>query len=207
MKKPIIVGITGASGSGKTLVSYNLVKFFKKGNINVIAEDFYYKDKIDMPLAVREQSNFDHPGALDHQHLLEQIEQLKQNKSVDLPQYDYSTHTRKKETLKIEPVPIIVIEGILLFANPSLRNIMDIKIFVDTPMDICLMRRIRRDLVERGRTLDSILSQYEKTVRPMYLEFIEPSKQYADIIIPRGGENHIAIDMIKAKMNELLATV
>ena len=200
----IIIGIAGASGSGKTLVASNLLKDFGPNEVTVIKEDNYYKDLKNMPISVRDQMNFDHPDALDHNLLKVHLERLQAKENIEVPQYDYATHTRKKETETMESHKIIVLEGILLFTEPQLRSLMDIKIFVDTPLDICLSRRIQRDIVERGRTIESVLEQYEATVRPMYLQFIEPSKRYADIIIPHGGKNVIAIDIIKTKMNSLL---
>jgi uridine kinase len=148
--------------------------------------------------------NFDHPDALDHELLIQHLKCLQQGQTVQIPNYDFNLHQRKTETRAIGKHRIIVLEGILLFVDPLLRSIMDIRIFMDTALDICLMRRLKRDLLERGRSLENILEQYQNTVRPMYLQFIEPSKRYADVIVPRGGENRIAIDMIKAKMRELL---
>lgn len=204
-KNAIIVGIAGASASGKTLVSKTICNDLGQSKVLMIPEDSYYKDLANMPISVREKVNFDHPEAFDHQLCHKQLADLQALKEIDLPIYDYEKHTRKTETKRLKPAPIIILEGILIFSDPKLRSLMDIKIFIDTPLDICLTRRIKRDIEERGRQLDSILEQYSKTVRPMYLQFIEPSKRYADIIIPRGGKNHIAIDMIKAKFNELVA--
>ena len=203
-KETIIIGIAGASGSGKSLVSSNLLKDFDTHDVIVLKEDNYYKELINMPLSVRSQMNFDHPDALDHDILRNHLETLQAGEKVEVPQYDYATHSRKIETVSVEPHEIIVLDGILILTDPALRQLLDIKIFVDTPLDICLLRRIQRDTVERGRTVVSVLEQYEKTVRPMYLQFIEPSKRYADIIIPLGGKNEIAIDIIKTKMNALL---
>ena len=200
----IIIGITGASGSGKSLVSSNLRKDFGPHEVTVLKEDNYYKELINMPMSVRSQMNFDHPDALDHETLRNHLETLLAGEKINVPQYDYVTHSRLPETTVVEPHKIIVLDGILILTDPALRQLLDIKIFVDTPMDICLLRRIQRDTVERGRTLTSVIEQYEQTVRPMYLQFIEPSKRYADIIIPLGGKNEIAIDIIKAKMNALL---
>lgn len=200
----IIIGIAGASGSGKSLVSSNLLKDFGPNEVTVLREDNYYKELMNMPMAVRNQMNFDHPDALDHDTLRAHLETLQAGEKIDVPQYDYTTHSRKQETIRVEPHKIIVLDGILILTDPNLRQLLDIKIFVDTPLDICLLRRIQRDTVERGRTVASVLEQYEKTVRPMYLQFIEPSKRYADIIIPLGGKNEIAIDIIKTKMNSLL---
>ncbi|MCB0279354.1 MAG: uridine kinase [Calditrichaeota bacterium] len=200
----MIIGIAGASGSGKTLVAQTIYSDLGSDQVSIILEDAYYKDLGDMPQAVRDKLNFDHPDALDHQLLKTHLKSLVNGDSVAIPTYDYATHSRRKETRLIGQHRIIVLEGILLFSDKELRDLMDIKIFIDTPLDICLIRRITRDIGERGRSLESVLSQYESTVRPMYLQFIEPSKRYADIIVPRGGKNRIAIDMIRAKMNELL---
>jgi len=151
--------------------------------------------------------NYDHPNAMDHALLLEHLKLLQEGHSIEVPVYDFSNHVRKKtETRQVGPHRIVVIEGILLFVDPALREMLDIRIFMDTALDICLTRRLKRDLLERGRSLESVLTQYVNTVRPMYMQFIEPSKRYADIIVPRGGENRIAIEMLKAKMRELLAT-
>jgi len=203
-KDTIIIGIAGASGSGKSLVSSNLLKDFGPHEVIVLKEDNYYKELINMPLSIRSQMNFDHPDALDHDILRNHLETLQAGEKIEVPQYDYATHSRKSETVGVEPHKIVVLDGILILTDPALRQLLDIKIFVDTPLDICLLRRIQRDTVERGRTVSSVLEQYEKTVRPMYLQFIEPSKRYADIIIPLGGKNEIAIDIIKTKMNALL---
>ncbi|MFT7688062.1 MAG: uridine kinase [Candidatus Azotimanducaceae bacterium] len=202
----IIIGIAGASGSGKSLVSSNLLKDFGPNEVTVLREDNYYKELTNMPMSVRSQMNFDHPDALDHETLRNHLEALQAGEQIEVPQYDYSTHSRKTETVTVAPHKILVLDGILILTEPSLRQLLDIKIFVDTPLDICLLRRIERDTAERGRTVASVLEQYEKTVRPMYLQFIEPSKRYADIIIPLGGKNEIAIDIIKTKMNSLLGS-
>ena len=200
----IIIGISGASASGKSLLANTIVKELGSDQVVVISEDAYYKHHPEMPFEERAKTNFDHPDALDHNLLCQQLQLLQQGKSVEAPMYDHAQHLRKKQTRHIEKHRIIVLEGILLFAEAKLREMMDIRIFMDTPLDICLLRRIRRDILERERSLESVMEQYYQTVRPMYLQFIEPSKRYADIIVPRGGENRIAIDMIKAKMRELL---
>ncbi len=171
----------------------------------IISEDSYYKDRSELTFEERAKANYDHPDAFEHNLLHQQLHQLQQGHSVSIPTYDYSQHLRSKKTREIGQHRIIVLEGILLFVEPELRKLMDIRIFMDTPLDICLLRRITRDVIERQRSIESVLEQYENTVRPMYLQFIEPSKRYADIIVPRGGENRIAIDMIQAKMRELLA--
>src|SRR3990167_2424847 len=200
----IIIGIAGPSASGKSLLANTIVNELGSNHVVVISEDSYYKDLTGVPFEKRKVINYDHPDALDHTLLIQHLQDLQQNKTAYIPIYDYAAHERKKETKKIEQFRIIVLEGILLFVDKPLRELMDIRIFMDTPLDICLVRRLVRDTVERGRSLDSVLDQYQQTVRPMYLQFIEPSKRYADIIVPRGGENRIAIDMIQAKMRELL---
>ena len=200
----VIIGVAGASGSGKSLLASTIVSELGSSQVAVISEDAYYKDLGDMPMNQREQRNYDHPESMDHEMMAEHLTVLKAGGSVEVPTYDYSSHSRTTQTRIVGNHTIIVLEGILLFTDEKLRDLMDIRIFVDTPMDICLIRRLTRDLVERGRSVESILTQYQNTVRPMYLQFIEPSKRYADIIVPRGGKNRIAIDIIKAKMNQLL---
>lgn len=205
-KSTIIIGISGASASGKSLLANTIVNELGSSQVVVISEDSYYKDHSNIPMEERVQINYDHPNSLDHELLLQHLTQLQQGKTVQVPIYNHSTHTREKETRTIGQHAIIVLEGILLFVEKELRDLMDIRIFMETALDICLIRRLKRDLKERGRSLDAVLKQYEETVRPMYLQFIDPSKRYADIIVPRGGGNRIAIDMIKAKMRELLGT-
>lgn len=200
----IIIGISGASASGKTLLAKTIVNELGSDQVVVISEDSYYKDLHHLSVEERGKMNFDHPNSLDHELFIKHLKALQQGKIVEIPRYDFSLHQRKKETRTIGGHRIIVLEGILLFSDPELRKLMDIRIFMDTPLDICLVRRLKRDLLERARSLESILEQYLNTVRPMYLQFIEPSKRYADLIVPRGGENRIAIDMIKAKMREML---
>lgn len=202
--KTIIIGISGASGSGKSLLAHTIVEELGSKKVAVISEDSYYKDLSNLTIEERAKANFDHPDSIDHSLMIKHLELLQQGKTVQVPIYNFSIHSRINETREVGLHTIIVLEGILLFVDPELRNMMDIKIFMDTSPDICLLRRVRRDTQERGRSIDSVLDQYEKTVLPMYLQFIEPSKRYADIIIPRGGQNRIAIDVIKAKMRELL---
>lgn len=206
-KSIIIIGISGASASGKSLLANTIVNELGSEQVVVISEDSYYKDHCDIPFEERAKINYDHPDSIDHELLYQHLIQLQQGKSVDVPIYNHSMHLRDKETRKIGQHAIIVLEGILLFVEQKLRDIMDIRIFMETSLDICLMRRLKRDIKERGRSLDSVLKQYEDTVRPMYLQFIDPSKRYADLIVPRGGGNRIAIDMIKAKMRELLTSL
>lgn len=203
-KNTIIIGISGASASGKSLLANTIVSELGSDQVVVISEDAYYKDHSNIPFEERAKINYDHPDSIDHELLHQHLHQLQQGKSIEVPIYNHSMHVREKETRRIGRHAIIVLEGILLFVEQPLRELMDIRIFMETALDICLIRRLKRDIKERGRSLDSVLKQYEETVRPMYLQFIDPSKRYADLIVPRGGGNRIAIDMIKAKMRELL---
>ena len=203
-KSAIIIGISGASASGKSLLANTIVGELGSDQVVIISEDSYYKDHSNIPFEERARINYDHPDAFDHQLLREHLLELQHGKSIEVPIYNHSLHVREKETRSIGQHAIIVLEGILLFVEQHLRELMDIRIFMETSLDICLIRRLKRDIKERGRSLDSVLKQYEDTVRPMYLQFIDPSKRYADLIVPRGGGNRIAIDMIKAKMRELL---
>ncbi|STX29631.1 uridine kinase [Legionella beliardensis] len=202
---PIIIGISGPSASGKSLLANTIVNELGSAQVVVISEDAYYKDNSHLPLAEREKINYDHPNAFDHALLCDHLKRLQKGETVEIPIYSHSKHIRLPETRRIGQHAIIVLEGILLFTDKDLRETMDIRIFMSTPLDICLTRRLKRDVVERHRSFESVVHQYETTVRPMYLQFIEPSSRYADIIVPRGGENRIAIDMIQAKMRELLA--
>lgn len=205
-KQAIIIGISGPSASGKSLLANTIVNELGSEQVAVISEDAYYKDNSHLPLAEREKINYDHPEAFDHTLLCDHLRKLQQGASVEIPTYSHSKHIRLPETRQVGQHKIIVLEGILLFTDKALREVMDIRIFMSTPLDVCLTRRLKRDVVERHRSFESVVHQYETTVRPMYLQFIEPSSRYADIIVPRGGENRIAIDMIQAKMRELLAT-
>jgi uridine kinase len=200
----MIIGIAGASASGKSLLANTLAKEIGSNKVVVIPQDSYYRDRSDIPLSEREKINYDHPDAFDHDLMIKHISELQKGHEIKLPQYNFAKHCRETATKAIKNYHIVIMEGILLFTEPTIRKMMDVRIFMDTPLDICLIRRLRRDIAQRGRTLESVIEQYENTVRPMYLQFIEPSKRYADIIVPRGGENRIAIDMIKAKFLELL---
>ncbi len=204
MKRGILIGISGASGSGKTLVARNIYEELGSDRVVIIEEDSYYKDLSDIPFDERTGKNFDHPDAFDHHFLYEQINDLLEGKSISHPIYDYKTHSRKKETRTVGPHKIIVLEGILILNDSKLRELMDITVFIDTAPDICFIRRLRRDIEERNRTVDSVIHQYEETVRPMYFQFIEPSKRYADIIIPQGGKNRVAIDILTTKIRSIL---
>ena len=205
----VIIGIAGASASGKSLIAQTIFEELKRDlgtdQIGVINEDAYYRDQSHMTMEDRVKTNYDHPKALDHQLLAEHLKQLKKGEQVDIPCYSYKEHTRMTKTLDMQPKKVIILEGILLLTDPKLRELMDASVFMDTPLDICFLRRLTRDVAERGRTMESVISQYKATVRPMFLQFIEPSKQHADIIVPRGGKNRIATDILKARIQHLLA--
>jgi len=204
MKKGILIGIAGASGSGKTLVANSIIESPGLDKAVIIQEDSYYKDLSDVPYEERVVRNFDHPDAFDHNLLAKHLLQLLNGKTVSHPIYDYKLHTRSKETKIVKPGNLIILEGILVFCKAQLRELIDYRVFIDTPPDICFIRRLKRDIEKRGRTVDSVIKQYTKTVRPMYLQFIEPSKQYADILISGEGKNSGAVDILITKINALL---
>ncbi|WOT03799.1 uridine kinase [Shewanella youngdeokensis] len=208
-KECVVIGIAGASASGKSLIANTiyeeLCRDLGTDQIGVIAEDAYYRDQSHLSMEERVLTNYDHPKALDHELLCQHLQQLKNGESVDIPVYSYTEHTRTAEIETLTPKKVIILEGILLLTDPALRDQMDASVFMDTPLDICFMRRLSRDVAERGRTMESVMSQYTETVRPMFLQFIDPSKQYADIIVPRGGKNRIATDILKARIQHLLA--
>ena len=203
-QKTILVGIAAASASGKSLLAETLVEELQSEHLCVISEDSYYKDQTDMSMEERVRTNYDHPESMDHNLLLEHMNALKNGAAVEVPTYDYTQHNRATETRHIDPARVVIFEGILLFTNPALRNAFDLRFFMDTPLDICLIRRMKRDILKRGRDVDSVIKQYLETVRPMFLQFIEPSRQHADLIIPHGGKNRIAIDLIKTKILNLI---
>ena len=201
----MIIGISGGTGSGKTTVANRILESVSADEVVFIQQDLYYRNLKDMPLDYRNAANFDHPDALDNDLLINHLKKLRAGEPVELPIYDFRTHTRLPATTRIESKPIVILEGILIFAEPRLREQLDIKVFVDTPDDIRFIRRLKRDIAERGRTLDSVIEQYMATVRPMHIQFIEPSKRYADVIIPEGGYNLVSIDLISGKIRERLA--
>ena len=203
MTRPVIIGLAGGSGSGKSTILRRLLDELGPEHVSVLAHDAYYKDLGGIPFEDRLRVNYDHPDSLQTPLLVSHIEQLLAGQAVNKPVYDFANHTRAGETQRIEPTPIIIVEGILVLAEPELTKQMDIRLFVDTDDDIRLIRRIRRDMVERGRSLESILEQYESTVRPMHIEFVEPSKRQADVIIPRGGHNAVAFDLVLARIRYL----
>ena len=202
--EPVIIGVAGGTGSGKTTVAKEILRRAGTPRIAFLQHDAYYKDLGNLPLAQRAMQNFDHPDALDNALLLAHLKALKASQPVEIPVYDFTTHTRTEETRRIEPQPVILLEGILLFADEALRKLMDVKIYVDTDSDIRFIRRLERDIKERGRTTESVVRQYLSTVRPMHLEFVEPSKRHADVIIPEGGFNEVAMDMIAARIRSMI---
>lgn len=204
MENCILVGVAGGSGSGKTTIANNLVKAFHSDVATLLEQDAYYKELTNMTLEEKAKVNFDHPDSIEFELLKKHIEALKNGESIERPIYDFTTHSRKNETVKINPTKIIIVEGILIFAVPEIRELFDVKIFVDTDADEMILRRIERDIKERGRSFESVKEQYLTTVKPMYLEFCEPSKRYADVIIPRGGKNKIAIDMIVSNLKKYI---
>ena len=202
--KPVIIGVTGGSGSGKTTVSRAIFEQLHGHSLLMLQEDSYYNDQSDMPFEERIKTNYDHPNAFDTELLVKQLKDLLDWKTIENPIYDYTEHTRSSEVEKVEPKEVIILEGILVLNDPALRDLMDIKIFVDTDDDIRIIRRIQRDIEERGRSLQSVIDQYKSTVKPMYHQFIEPTKRYADIIVPEGGENQVAIDLLVTKVRDIL---
>lgn len=203
-KKPIVIGVTGGSGSGKTTVSRAIFEQLKGHSLLMIEEDSYYNDQSNVSFEERVKTNYDHPNAFDTDLLVSQINELLNWKSIEKPIYDYKQHTRSQETVTVEPKEVIILEGIMVLNDPRLRDLMDIKIFVDTDDDIRIIRRIQRDMEERGRSLQSVIDQYLATVKPMYHQFIEPTKRYADIIVPEGGQNQVAIDLLVTKVRDIL---
>ena len=201
---PIVIGIAGSSGSGKTTVAQEVLARVGESKISFLPHDTYYKDFGNLSVSQRSVINFDHPDSLETSLLIDHINQLKSYNPIDLPIYDFKTHSRTAKTILIEPQPVILVDGILIFAEPDLREMFDVKIFVDTDPDIRFIRRLQRDITERGRTVNSVILQYQQTVRPMHLKFVEPSKRYADVIIPEGGHNIVAMDMVVARVRGLL---
>lgn len=202
----MIIGICGGTGSGKTTIANRILQSCSADEVVFIQQDLYYRNLKDMPLDYRNAANFDHPDAVDNELLINHLKKLNAGEPVELPIYDFRTHTRLPDTTPIQARPIVIVEGILIFAEPRLLEQMDIKVFVDTPDDIRFIRRLRRDIAERGRTLDSVIEQYMATVRPMHNQFVEPSKRHADVIIPEGGHNLVSIDLISGKIREKLAS-
>ena len=204
MKRPTVIGIAGGSGSGKTSVTRKIMEALNGHSVILIEQDYYYKDQSDKTFEERLETNYDHPFAFDNNLLISHIGQLIDRQPVEIPTYNYEIHTRSDVTIQVEPKDVIIIEGIFALENEQLRNLMDVKLYVDTDSDIRILRRLKRDIEKRGRTMDSVISQYLNVVRPMHLQFIEPTKRFSDIIIPEGGENNVAIDLITTKIRTLL---
>ncbi len=204
MQRPVVIGVTGGTGSGKTTVSKRILKSFPDQQVLMIEQDAYYKDQSHMPFEERVKTNYDHPFAFDTDLFLEQLKTLLNYEPIEKPSYDYKLHTRKKETTTVQPKDVIIIEGILILEDKRLRDLMDIKVFVDTDPDVRIIRRLVRDIKQRGRTMESVIDQYLNVVRPMHLQFIEPTKRYADIIVPEGGKNKVAIDLLVTKIKTIL---
>jgi len=203
--RPLIVGVAGGSGSGKTTLVREILKLLPGKSVAVIEQDAYYKDASHLSLEERRAINYDHPAALDNALLIRHVAELRRGRAIDRPVYDFTQYVRRPETVRLEPADVIIVEGILILENRRLRELMDLKLFVDTDADIRFIRRLTRDIQERGRSLDSVVTQYLSTVRPMHLEFVEPSRRHADVIIPEGGHNEAAIEMIAARLASILS--
>ena len=201
---PFLIGIAGGTGSGKTTVANAIVKRVGEERIAILSHDSYYRDFVDLPKDILDRQNFDHPDSLESELLVRHLKALKQGMVVETPIYDFKVHRRAAESRRVEPRKVILVDGILIYAEPELRKLFDVKIYVDTDADIRFIRRLKRDIAERGRTVESVVTQYESTVRPMHMEFVEPSKRYADLIVPEGGENMVALDFLFARLRELL---
>jgi uridine kinase len=207
MAAPIIIGVAGGTGSGKTTVAREIYRQFEDMSVVMIEQDAYYKDQSDLTFEERIKTNYDHPLAFDNDLLIEHLERLRRRESIEKPTYDYKLHTRAEETVRIDPKDVIILEGILILEDERLRDLMDIKVFVDTDADVRIIRRMLRDIAERGRTMESVVEQYLTVVRPMHMQFIEPTKRYADIIVPEGGQNRVAIDLLTTKINTVLKSL
>jgi len=201
----VIVGVAGGSGSGKTTVVRRIVDSLGSDEVTVLDHDRYYRDRNDLRLEERAALNYDHPDALETDLMVRHVQELKSGRAVQVPKYDFARHARLPETELFSPRRAIIVEGILVFTSPELRQLMDVKVFVDTDSDTRFIRRLQRDVADRGRTMESVIEQYQGTVKPMHLEFVEPSKRYADVIIPEGGDNQVAVDMVMALIKSLIA--
>jgi len=200
----MIIGICGGTGSGKTTIARKIVEAVGRANVVLVEQDSYYRNLADMPLDERHQANFDHPDSIDSDMLVNHLMRLGQGLSIEMPLYDFVTHTRSDEIEVIDPKPVVIVEGILIFAEPRVLDLLDVRVFVDTPDDVRLMRRLRRDINERGRTFERTLEQYERTIRPMHFEFVEPSKRHADIIIPEGSNTGVTVEFLCSMVREKL---
>lgn len=205
LDKPVVIGIAGGSGSGKTTIAHEIAdRITDQDRILIMTQDSYYKDNTGVPMQQRKKINYDHPDAFDLPLLKKQLNKLLHRQAIEMPTYDFTAHTRSSKTIHVQPADIIILEGILVLFNRDIRQLMDIKVYVDTDDDIRFIRRLERDMKERGRSLESVIKQYLATVKPMYHQFIEPTKRYADIIVPEGGENNVAIDMLTTKIKSVL---
>lgn len=207
MGKTTIIGIAGGSGSGKTSVTSEIMKNLDGYSVALIEQDYYYKDQSHMSFEDRLKTNYDHPFAFDNERLVQDLTSIKDGNAIEVPTYDYANHTRSEKTIRFEPKDVIILEGIFALENEDLRNLMDVKIYVDTDADLRILRRLTRDIKERGRTMESVIDQYLSVVRPMHIQFIEPTKKYADIIIPEGGSNKVAIDIMTTKIQSLVKNI
>ncbi|MED1917130.1 uridine kinase [Brevibacillus sp. DP1.3A] len=204
MGNPVLIGVAGGSGSGKTTVAKELYRQFQNDSVTMIEQDSYYKDQSHLSPEERALTNYDHPFAFDNDLLLAHLQELMQGKAIQKPIYDFKEHNRKPEQIQVDPKDVIILEGMLILEDERIRDLMDIKVFVDTDADVRIVRRIVRDIEERGRSLDSVVSQYLNVVRPMHLQFIEPTKRYADVIMPEGGYNRVALDLLSTKISNIL---
>ncbi|MBY0088168.1 uridine kinase [Brevibacillus brevis] len=204
MGNPVLIGVAGGSGSGKTTVAKELYRQFQNDSVTMIEQDSYYKDQSHLSPEERALTNYDHPFAFDNDLLLAHLQELMQGKAIQKPIYDFKVHNRKPEQIQVDPKDVIILEGMLILEDERIRNLMDIKVFVDTDADVRIARRIVRDIEERGRSLNSVVTQYLNVVRPMHLQFIEPTKRYADVIIPEGGYNRVALDLLSTKISNIL---
>ncbi|MEB3198078.1 MAG: uridine kinase [Candidatus Sericytochromatia bacterium] len=204
MRKPFVIGVAGGSGSGKTTVARNILERAGTTHVAHLLHDNYYHDLAHLSFEERSQVNFDHPDSLDNDLFIEHLKALLERRTIAAPKYDFKTHRRTEETVAIEPRPVILVEGILIFADPALRALMDLRIFVDTDADLRVLRRIKRDVAERGRHLETVIDQYLNSVRPMHNEFVAPSKKHANIVLPEGGMNQMAIEVLIAKVDSIL---
>lgn len=204
MGHPVLIGVAGGSGSGKTTVAQELFHQFQHESVMMIEQDSYYKDQSHLGMEERVHTNYDHPFAFDNDLLLFHLQELLKRNPVEKPIYDFTVHNRKQERVPVQPKDVIILEGMLILEDPRIRDLMDIKVFVDTDADVRIVRRIQRDIEERGRTLDSVVNQYLSVVRPMHLQFIEPTKRYADVIVPEGGYNRVALDLLSTKIRNIL---
>jgi uridine kinase len=203
VKQPLIIGIAGGSGSGKTTIARRVAEALPSHGVTILEHDAYYRDREDLTYEERGMLNFDHPDSLETELLIQHLMDLRAGKGIDVPMYDFKTHRRSAQTRRVEPRPVVILEGILVFVDPKLREQLDIKIYVDTDADIRAFRRIRRDIEHRGRSFESVREQYYKTVRPMHLMFVEPSKRWADVIIPEGGDNRVGIELVLALVRQM----